>query len=226
MITPPAQVVAAAEKSLPRRAFVASIMTLPISVHVRGPLAGSSAVAALVGELYDAVQADEQMFSIWKPDSPVSRIRDGRDLLRDAHPRVRRVAALCELAGHRTGGSFSGWLPTPDGRLLFQPTGLVKGWSVEQAFSAFLGRLERLGPHDALVNAGGDIAVPAPAPTPRTGASRSRIRATAPGYCGLSSCAPGPWPCRGRPRVAGTSPTRRPGEPWNRWRPRPSSAPN
>ena len=159
MITPPAQVVAAAEKSLPRRAFVASIMTLPISVHVRGPLAGSSAVAALVGELYDAVQADEQMFSIWKPDSPVSRIRDGRDLLRDAHPRVRRVAALCELAGHRAGGSFSGWLPTPDGRLLFQPTGLVKGWSVERAFSAFLGRLERLGPHDALVNAGGDIAV-------------------------------------------------------------------
>ena len=150
---------AATDVDLPRRAFVAQIMTLPISVHVRGPLAASESVADLVGDLYDALRTDEEMFSIWRPDSPVSRIRDGRDSLRDAHPRIRRVAALCELAGQRTGGSFSGWLPGPDGRALFQPTGLVKGWAVEQAFTAFVRRLDELGRHDALVNAGGDIAV-------------------------------------------------------------------
>jgi thiamine biosynthesis lipoprotein len=145
--------------ALPRRAFVAQIMGLPVSVHVRGPKAGSVAVAGLVGDLYGALRADEAMFSTWKPDSPVSRIKDGRDQVRDAHPRIRQVAALCEVAGQRTGGSFSAWLPGPDGRVRFDPTGLVKGWAVEQAFDSLVERLAGLGPHDALVNAGGDIAV-------------------------------------------------------------------
>jgi thiamine biosynthesis lipoprotein len=144
---------------LPRRSFVAQIMGLPISIHVRGPEAGSERVAGLTAELYDALRRDDAMFSTWKPDSPVSRIRDGRDQLRDAHPRIRRVAALCELAAQRTGGSFSAWLAGPDGRLRFDPTGLVKGWAVEQAFTRLVERLRDLGPHDALVNAGGDIAV-------------------------------------------------------------------
>ena len=76
-----------------------------------------------------------------QPDSPVSRIKDGRDRLVDAHPRIRHVAALCELAGHRTGGSFAAWLPGPDGRQRFDPTGLVKGWAVEEAFAALLADL-------------------------------------------------------------------------------------
>jgi len=145
--------------TLPRRAFVAQIMGLPISVHVRGPEAASGVVVGWVEDLYDALRADEAMFSTWRPDSPVSRIKDGRDQLRDAHPRIREVAALCEIAGQRTGGSFSAWLPGPDGRVRFDPTGLVKGWAVEQAFGRLIERLGGLGPHDALVNAGGDIAV-------------------------------------------------------------------
>jgi thiamine biosynthesis lipoprotein len=99
------------------------------------------------------------MFSTWLPESPVSRIRDGRDRLGDAHPRIRHVAALSELAGHRTAGAFSAWLPGPDGTLRFDPTGLVKGWAVEQAFDGLRERLRPLGAHDALICAGGDIAV-------------------------------------------------------------------
>ena len=150
---------AAETAGLPRRAFVAQIMGLPISVHVRGPEAASAAVLGWVEDLYDALRADEAMFSTWQPDSPVSRIKDGRDRLGDAYPRIKQVAALCEIAGQRTGGSFSAWLPGPDGHLHFDPTGLVKGWAVEQAFSRLVGHLAGLGPHDALVNAGGDIAV-------------------------------------------------------------------
>lgn len=144
---------------LPRRAFVAQIMGLPISVHVRGPAAQSEAVSGLVEGMFEALRADDAMFSTWQPDSPVSRIRDGRDNLRDAHPRIRHVAALCELAGQRTGGAFSAWLPGPDGRTQFDPTGLVKGWAVEQAFTTLTEGLRTLGPHDVMVNAGGDIAV-------------------------------------------------------------------
>lgn len=144
---------------LPRRAFVAQIMGLPMSVHVRGPHARGEAVAAAVEQAYAELRTDEAMFSIWRHDSPVSRIRDGRDSLRDAHPRIRHVASLCELAGQRTGGAFSAWLPDGEGTTRFNPTGLVKGWSVEQAFGKLVGRLHELGAHDALINAGGDIAV-------------------------------------------------------------------
>ena len=144
---------------LPRRSFVAQVMGIPMSIHLRGPQAHGTAAADEVARAFDDLRADDEMFSTWKPDSPVSRIRDGRDTLAGAHPRVRHVAALCELAGHRTGGAFSAWLPGADGRLRFDPTGLVKGWAVEQAFTGLVQRLRRLGAHDALACAGGDVAV-------------------------------------------------------------------
>ncbi|MHA6523350.1 FAD:protein FMN transferase [Tessaracoccus sp. G1721] len=146
-------------EALPRRAFVAQIMGLPISVHVRGPRARDLPVERAVERAFDELRADDDMFSTWKPDSPVSRIRDGRDSLAEAHPRIRRVASLCELAGQRTGGAFSAWLPDGGGTLRFDPTGLVKGWAVEQAMEGLVERLAALGQHDVLINAGGDVAV-------------------------------------------------------------------
>jgi thiamine biosynthesis lipoprotein len=41
----------------------------------------------------------------------------------------------------------------------FDPTGLVKGWAVEQAFDRLVQRLATLGDHDVLMSAGGDIVV-------------------------------------------------------------------
>jgi FAD:protein FMN transferase len=99
------------------------------------------------------------MFSPYRPDSAVSRIRRGVLTLADAPSRVRRVADLCAEAAERTGGSFSAWLPGPDGTPRFDPTGLVKGWAVEQAFDRLNDQLHELGSHDALICAGGDIAV-------------------------------------------------------------------
>ncbi len=158
-MTTPVAPLAGAAPDLPRRAFVAQIMGLPISVHVRGPRARDEAVAHAVEQSFAELRADDATFSVWKPDSPVSRIRDGRDSLAEAHPRIRHVAALCELAGHRTGGAFSAWLPDDEGTIRFDPTGLVKGWAVEQAFVGLVGRLRQFGAHDAVINAGGDIAV-------------------------------------------------------------------
>ncbi len=144
---------------LPRRAWVAQVMSLPISIHLRGPAAESGEASDLVAEAFDDLRADEDLFSIWRPDSPASRVRDGRDQLTDAPPRLRQVAALCELAGQRTGGAFSAWLPDASGVLRFNPTGLVKGWAVQQAFERLAARLRRFGAHDLMINAGGDIAV-------------------------------------------------------------------
>jgi thiamine biosynthesis lipoprotein len=143
----------------PSRVFVAQIMGLPVSVRVRGPRARAEEVADAVRELFAALRADDERFSTWKPQSPVSRIRRGQLRLEEAGERVREVALLCAEAAERTGGSFSAWRPGPDGRPGFDPTGLVKGWSVEGAFHTLLERLSRLGRYDALVSAGGDVRV-------------------------------------------------------------------
>jgi thiamine biosynthesis lipoprotein len=143
----------------PRRSFVEQIMGLPISVHVRGPKARGPQVTTAVAGLFTALRTDDARFSLWKPNSPASRIRRGELNLMDADHRLREAAALCDEATRRTGGSFSAWLPGPDSCLTFDPTGLVKGWAVEQAFDALVERLAKLGHHDVLVSAGGDVVV-------------------------------------------------------------------
>jgi FAD:protein FMN transferase len=141
----------------PRRAFVVQVMGLPVSVHVRGPAARGADVEAAVEALFDALRADDARFSTWKADSEVSRIRRGELVVADADVRVRQVAALCEEATRRTDGSFDAWLPDADGVRRFDPTGLVKGWAVQQATGALVERMAELGPHDVLVSAGGDV---------------------------------------------------------------------
>jgi FAD:protein FMN transferase len=145
----------------PRRAFVEQVMGLPVSIHVRGPLARGARVEAAVAAAYAALRDDDALFSPWKPESPVSRIRRGELDLADAGPRIAEIAALCEAASARTGGAFSAWLPGPGGAPAFDPTGLVKGWAVQQAFDALVDRLADLGSggHDVLVSAGGDVAL-------------------------------------------------------------------
>ncbi len=147
-----------AEVGLPRRAFVAQIMGLPISIHVRGPGVRTPAVEAAVERAFAALRFDEEVFSPWQPDSDISRIQRGELSLAAAHPRVREVARLCEQATALTGGAFSAQLPGPDGRTVFNPTGLVKGWAVQRAFETLLAE-PALHHHDAMINAGGDIAV-------------------------------------------------------------------
>jgi FAD:protein FMN transferase len=102
-------------------------------------------------------QADE-VFSTWRPDSPVSRLRRGELSLPDAPAEVADVAAACEAARELSAGWFDPWA-MPGG---FDPTGYVKGWAAERA-------LATLAPADgvagAMVNAAGDIASHGTLPT-------------------------------------------------------------
>lgn len=158
---------------VPRRSLVAQVMGIPVSFHVRGPAARTEGTRDAVEAAFDALRADEATFSVWLPNSPVSRLRDGRDRLDEAHPRIRHVAALCREAETRTEGAFTAWLPLNAGahpaarasregdptRTSFDPTGLVKGWSVSEALAGLSRTLRSRGAHDVLVYAGGDIAV-------------------------------------------------------------------
>src|SRR5436190_1777527 len=81
-------------------------------------------------------------------DSEISRMRRGELRLLDADPDVHRVLAHCADAQLTTGGRFTGM---PGGRL--DPTGLVKGWAVEQASGKLCGH----GADNHAVNGGGDV---------------------------------------------------------------------
>ena len=150
---------AAKVSTVEHRAFVAQILGLPISVHVRGPQARGLDVESAVQRVFSRLRWVDEVFSTWKPASPISRLRRGEVELADLSGPVREVAALCAEAEQLTEGTFSAWLPQrPDGVVpsaprLFDPTGLVKGWGVERAAQV----LRELPRHTFCINAGGDL---------------------------------------------------------------------
>ncbi|MEV0414287.1 FAD:protein FMN transferase [Streptomyces sp. NPDC050448] len=90
----------------------------------------------------------DRVFSTYRPDSAVSRIGNGSMNPADAPPEVEHVLRMCERAESATRGRFSAHA---GGRL--DPSGLVKGWAVEQAYAI----LRAAGLPNSLVNGGGDI---------------------------------------------------------------------
>jgi len=143
----------------PHRAWVEQVMGMPVSFHVRGPLARAEgaepAVAAAIADLHRT----DEIFSTWKAGSQISRLRRGALTPAQCDAWVREVIELCDEARERTDGWFDPDLPDrsdPAGPRRFDPTGLVKGWAVERATRALSAALPD---HDVLVNAGGDIAV-------------------------------------------------------------------
>ena len=94
-------------------------------------------------------RADE-IFSTWRPGSPISLLRSGQITAEQAPPEVADVLERCAFARGLSGGWFDPWA-MPGG---VDPTGYVKGWAAQQALTAFGGA----GIAGAIVNAAGDIA--------------------------------------------------------------------
>jgi thiamine biosynthesis lipoprotein len=92
----------------------------------------------------------DTVFSTWKPESLISRIRRGELEVGCAPKEVGEVMERCAKARRVTGGWFDPWA-MPGG---FDPTGLVKGWAAQCALEA----LKPSGASGAIVNAAGDIA--------------------------------------------------------------------
>jgi len=130
-----------------RRAFVEQVMGMPVSIHVRGAV--DAGVELAVAQAFGVLRRVDAVFSTWREDSDLLRVRRGELSEADAHPWLAEVTALCDEAERRTGGLFSSQATgtQPD------PTGLVKGWAVEQA-----GRhLQHVQGISFCVNAGGDL---------------------------------------------------------------------
>lgn len=144
--------------ALDRLVRVAEIMGTVVSVHaILAAPNSASRVEKRFAEQTEAAFTElrelDHVFSPFRPDSDISRLRDGTLTESAMDARVAEVRAACARAEADTGGRFSamwrGW---------FDPTGYVKGWAVEGAFDHHLRQL--LDSPEVLaigVNAGGDM---------------------------------------------------------------------
>ena len=90
-------------------------------------------------------------FSLYRTDSEMSQLARGEIAQTDVHQDIREVLDQCEVVRVRSGGTFDVRRHRADG--LLDPTGLVKGWSVDRAGVI----LSAAGVRDWSIDAGGDI---------------------------------------------------------------------
>jgi thiamine biosynthesis lipoprotein len=108
---------------------VEHVMGMPIVVEVR-----DEPGSATLDRVFDWFRFVDETFSTFKETSEISRLNRGELSLENAHPDVRHVLGRCEE---------------------LDPSGLVKGWSVDRAAAL----LEDAGSREYAVNAGGDMIV-------------------------------------------------------------------
>jgi thiamine biosynthesis lipoprotein len=111
---------------------------------------GAPVSDAVLDEAVALLHRHDEVFSTYREDSPVSRLSRGEVALTDCPAEVAAVAALCADAYQATGGYF-----TPGYAGGYDPTGLVKGWSVERVHDL----LRCAGSTAHSVNGGGDVRV-------------------------------------------------------------------
>jgi FAD:protein FMN transferase len=130
-----------------RQVRVEPVMGTAVSIDVRPPLVPPDALEAAVAWFHDV----DRRFSLYRPDSELSRLADGTLGPDDASPDVRAILSLAETLRERTDGYFDAARHREDGRL--DPTGVVKGWAVDEAVAI----LRLAGARNLQVGAGGDL---------------------------------------------------------------------
>ena len=127
-----------------RTVHVEHCMGTAFTIDIREPGEWSQPI----GEVVRWLHAVDSTFSTYRPDSDISRVRRGEVGVDDVHPMVGEVLDRCARVQQDTGGFFSSLI---DGQV--DPTGLVKGWSIERASTI----LRDAGAHNHAVNGGGDM---------------------------------------------------------------------
>jgi thiamine biosynthesis lipoprotein len=129
----------------PTRQRVVRVMGTVISLRLRDP-----APAALLDRVVAWLHRVDRAFSTDRADSQVRRLASGAVAIDRCDPDVRLVLDLCERLRQVSRGYFDAWAAGPG---LLDPSGVVKGWSVEVAS----GLLVAEGFDHHLINAGGDV---------------------------------------------------------------------
>ena len=125
---------------------VENIMGMPIVVDLRDEEVDD----AVLERMFDWLRWVDATFSTYRGDSEMSRFNRGELALEDAHPDVRDVLDRCEELRVETRGYFDVRAASRD---VVDPSGLVKGWSIDRAAAL----LDEAGLRNYAVNAGGDM---------------------------------------------------------------------
>jgi FAD:protein FMN transferase len=140
---------------------VEHIMGMPIGIDLRDP----EVDPAVLDQVFDWFRSVDATFSTYDPGSEISRLNRGDLTPAQVHPDVRAVLDRCDELREETDGYFdieTDHLPveliTVSGDLTstgIDPSGLVKGWSVDRAAQI----LDAAGARNYSINAGGDVRV-------------------------------------------------------------------
>ena len=126
---------------------VEHVMGMPIVLDLRDDAEGADEAGDAV---FDWLRRVDATFSTFEESSEISRLNRGELALEDAHPDVHEVLDRCDELRDATRGYFdAGTLAAGP----VDPTGLVKGWSIDRAARI----LDGAGLRNYAINAGGDM---------------------------------------------------------------------
>jgi FAD:protein FMN transferase len=127
--------------------MVEQIMGTAIGIDVRDPYIRTSTV----DQVFAYLRGVDERFSTYRYGSEINRLARGELDLPDCSPDLREMLVLCEQLSASTMGYFDARAHRSDGS--FDPTGVVKGWAIDEA--AWM--LDAAGARNFSINAGGDI---------------------------------------------------------------------
>ena len=122
------------------------LMGMPITVHIVDAVVKQKDI----DEIFNYFISIDKIFSTYKETSEISRINNG-SLQKDAYSNdMKKIFTLAEQTKKETNGYFD--MQRDD---LIDPSGLVKGWAIQQASEL----LKEKNLHNFFIEAGGDIQV-------------------------------------------------------------------
>lgn len=121
------------------------IMGMPITIEIVDP----GVTQDLFDMVFDYFRAVDERFSTYKETSEISKINRGEVRENEYSEEMKNVLALCEQTKKETNGYFD--IQNPSGKI--DPSGLVKGWSIQSAANL----IKNQGWKNYYVEAGGDV---------------------------------------------------------------------
>jgi thiamine biosynthesis lipoprotein len=120
------------------------------SFHGRSSLSDSD-TSIILNQACAILHEADLIFSLYKPESPLSRLARGETSVAECPPVVSEIWDACEAWEKTTDGWFSAFTAEHT----FDPSGLVKTWAAKRAAEYVLEQ----GITDFTLNAGGDVMI-------------------------------------------------------------------
>ena len=120
-----------------------------MGMHITVEIIDKKATPEVFEEVFSYFTSVDKQFSTYKNDSEIMRINRGEISVENYSKEVKEIFALAEKTKRETSGYFD--IKKPDGTL--DPSGVVKGWAIQNAAELLL----KKGYKNFYIDAGGDV---------------------------------------------------------------------